>query len=722
MNKTNYALITALYDTKGADLYNDVYFPIIKYEIVNKYHSQVDVEKYYDLEELQKSIDVDFGIVIPQIVLKQSIRCLYNNPNGISLSIYENGKYFKIKKAWDIDINLSIDNKSKDIEAAFVQLEDLYKQFLDTEGLAYEFSFVQFYTDNTEDILLYSEGLNSNVIIDEKYTNLAKFLCWIKKRNVELYNIANDIFWASIIAGFLKRNTADINIKSLNRVEYFLDSSLVLAALDLDNNDNVKYAREMLDIIISSGNIPKVHSLTIREIKYILNSVEKEQGPRPNSAIEEAYFRRNLSPSKILRIKNNLEKLISEIGIVIQSSSKSELDDIEHQYKNKKSVKDLEKFRGNSVINGIRDIHDVYVKDYIQKKRKDIVSIEKINAYFVTLNNDLISYFNLQAKQIPLLIHPSKIIVDLWIHSSHSSFVKKYGLTEIMSRCFALNQTDIRRKIRLVAKYYKESDSDYSEDNYKAVYEALINRSTKAINEVNSIIENEKEIDEEQERNNKEHIEALIRIALQEQLQKQEINSELSRKNIELEQSNQEIQKTLKEEKNIYEANQQLSAKQHEKDTLLIEKLRNNVGEISRINKIIEAKNVRLNQLGKEREKSVCMMKYYIILVVELLVICVLFMSILLIVYDSFSGKEITDFRSFFKNNWKSIIPLVLSVIALFIRDIKSLYILSPKIKYKDIKKEQLDSWDDSHHEYNKLKQEISELSHRIEELQKDIE
>lgn len=30
MTKTNYALITALYDTKGADLYNDVYFPIIK--------------------------------------------------------------------------------------------------------------------------------------------------------------------------------------------------------------------------------------------------------------------------------------------------------------------------------------------------------------------------------------------------------------------------------------------------------------------------------------------------------------------------------------------------------------------------------------------------------------------------------------------------------------------------------------------------------------------
>lgn len=32
MTKTNYALITALYDTKGADLYNDVYFPIMYLE------------------------------------------------------------------------------------------------------------------------------------------------------------------------------------------------------------------------------------------------------------------------------------------------------------------------------------------------------------------------------------------------------------------------------------------------------------------------------------------------------------------------------------------------------------------------------------------------------------------------------------------------------------------------------------------------------------------
>lgn len=80
-----------------------------------------------------------------------------------------------------------------------------------------------------------------------------------------------------------------------------------------------------------------------------------------------------------------------------------------------------------------------------------------------------------------------------------------------MSRCFALNNTDIRRKLRLVSKYYKESDETYSQDNYQAVYTALIKRSTKAIHEVNYVIKNEQEDIDNKEEVNKSHIQALIK-------------------------------------------------------------------------------------------------------------------------------------------------------------------------------------------------------------------
>ena len=63
MDKSNFALISALYDTKGADLYNDVYFQIIKYEIVNQYYTQINIEKYYDIEEYK-------GLLIKILELK----------------------------------------------------------------------------------------------------------------------------------------------------------------------------------------------------------------------------------------------------------------------------------------------------------------------------------------------------------------------------------------------------------------------------------------------------------------------------------------------------------------------------------------------------------------------------------------------------------------------------------------------------------------------------
>lgn len=717
MTKTNYALITALYDTKGADLYNDVYFPIIKYEIVNQYYTQVDIEKYYDIETLQDIIDSDFGIKIPLIVLKQSIRAIGKNKNGISLSIYENGKQFKIQKAWDISINLSIDSKSQEIAAKFEELEQQYKLFLETEGLFCENTFIDFYSDNTEEILSYLEGNNSDAIINEKYVNLAHFLLWIKENKIELYNIANDIFWGSIIAGFLKRNTADINIKSDDKVEYFLDSALILAALDLDNTDNVKYANELLEIIKYAGSIPKVHSLTIREVKYILNSVEKEQGPRPNTAIEEAYHRRKLTSSKILQIKNNLSQLIEEKGIVIFPSSETDLDNIEISYKYKQSVKLLENFRKGNSNNGIRDIHDVYLRDFIAKKRKDIVSIEKVNSYFVSLNSDLISYFNKQAQgKLSLLIHPAKIIIDLWIHSSHSSFVKKNGLVEIMSRCFALNNTDIRRKLRLVGKYYKESDGNYSHENYQAIYNALICRSTKAINEINLIIDNEEKDVENKEELNKKHIEALIKIAVKEELEKKERNSDLSRQ---IEQ--------LSEAKRIAESEAALSQKQTETDKKDIQFLKEqsnqykeNIQELqnrlqkqerrNEINERIAAISNELVKLDKEKEKSICMAKFYLIFILECLFLLSGLTCIIWFIFPYIIKSSTIDFKSYMLANLGLIIGFCVSAIGFVVRTIQHLYILTPKVKYDLIRTEQINYWLKQNTQYNNLKDELNEL------------
>lgn len=728
MNKTNYALISALYDTKGADLYNDVYFPIIKYEIVNQYYTQVDIEKYYDLEELQGIINTDFGIMIPLIVLRQAIRAIGTNSNGISLSVYENGKLFKIKKAWDISINVSIDNRSHELVTKFNALEQAYKNFLEIEGLSCENTFIDFYSDNTEEILTHLERGNGGAIIDEKYINLTRFLFWIKEHNAELYNIANDVFWGSIIAGFLKRSTADISIKSGDKVEYFLDSALVLAALDLDNVDNANYANELLDIIKKSGNYPKVHALTVREIKNILSSVEKEQGPRPNTAIEEAYHRRNLTPTKILQIKNNLTKLITDKEIIIFPSSETDLDNIELEYKNKHTVKDLETFRGKSNNNSLRDIHDVYLRDLILKKRKDIVSVEKVNAYFVSLNSDLIRYFNdLNKGKLPLLIHPAKIIINLWIHNSHCSFVKKNGLTEIMSRCFALNNTDIRRKLQLVAKYYKESNENYSVENYQAVYSALINRSAKAIHEVDLVIENEQKNIANKEELNKSHIEALVKIAVDEQLIRQQKNSELSNELAELSENIKKANDVItssKQQKQIDDStiqslkNQFSIEKSQIQNTILnLESELNKQKELNNINEQINSTSQKLSQMETEKENSICLIKFYLIIGLEFVFFSGIILSLILLGNSYFNNENAINFKTYLLSNLLLIIGFFTSAIGFTVRTVQQLYVLSPKIKYDYVKSEQITHWIKKHPEYNELKEILKELKTRKEQL-----
>jgi hypothetical protein len=696
MNKSNYALISALYDTKDANLYNDIYFPIIKYGITNLYYTQKNIEKYYELSDLQNAISDSFGIKIPLQVLKQSVRVVGNGNNDVSISIFENGKRFKIKKAWDIALNVSIDNKSEEIETKFSTLELLFKRFLEAEQLSFEKPFLDFFSDNTEEIFNYVEENENNAIINEKYVNVTRFLTCLKNENIDLFNIANDIFWGAIIAGFLKRKTVEINIKPIEKVEYYLDTALVLAILDLDNQDNVSYGQELLEIIKSSGNIPKVHSLTIREISNILTSVEREQIPRPNSAIEEAYHRRDLTPSKILQIKNKLSQLIEEKGISIWSVSENELDTIEIEYKNKKSVKDLEKYRNPFFYNyTIRDIHDVYLRDFIKKKRGDKIAIEKINSYFVSLNTELISYFKQEStsKIKSEIIHPAKIITDLWIHNSQCTLLKENALTEVMSRCFALNNTDIRRKLRLVSKYYKETDTDYSEDTYRAIYSALINRSSQALKAVEEISITEQANPTNKEEINRNKVQALIKIAVDEETNKKQ-------RLIALTKAKEQLEQDIKSKDDLLS----VTDKSNSQDKEIIKQLKKKLEINEKINEI----STDISELEKNKDQSISKVKYYIIIGLEIIfvlgfIVCLLFLIL------SYTKNNDIILKEWIKDNISLLVGGFISAIGFLCR-VHNMYLLSPKIRYEDNTREQINYWISKNPKYNELKDQLSQL------------
>ena len=74
----NYALISALYASKTNGLYSDVYFPIIKYTIVQLFNRKAlnNSPVYYTSQDVIDFIEEKFKIHIPLVVITKSLEKL----------------------------------------------------------------------------------------------------------------------------------------------------------------------------------------------------------------------------------------------------------------------------------------------------------------------------------------------------------------------------------------------------------------------------------------------------------------------------------------------------------------------------------------------------------------------------------------------------------------------------------------------------------------------
>lgn len=480
MQKSNFALISALYDNANAGLYSDVYFPIIKYTIVSLFYDERLKKDYYTLLNIQDYIKEHFGIEIPSLVLQSAVKSLQQKESDkFNFVLYENGKQFQIKQAWDCSVNIQVDKLYGEFTNKREKLENEYLLYLKNENLEDDKKFIDFISDNTDDILGYFEGNDCNKV-DEKYTTMAFFLDYLFKNNKELFSIANKLFWGSIIAGFLKRNPSEMGpLKSAEPHEYFLDTSLIMALLKLSTSEHEKYSLELLAIIKSSGGVARVHPMTLREVSNIILSVENFGCPKPNTEIASAYERYNLTKTKLLKIRTQTEQLLDRCGVSkLPMMTEYELKQAISEYQNKKDVIELQKVRDPFNQNNedkFRDIHDIYMDDYIRGRKK---TKKEKNISFVTLNKELIAFCRSRSNNRDSnLMHPGKIIIEQWMNNTKGSTLKTSALTEVLSRCLVLNNQNIRQKLAIVSKTYNEISEAFEPELYKEIMLALYKRS-----------------------------------------------------------------------------------------------------------------------------------------------------------------------------------------------------------------------------------------------------
>jgi len=181
-NKSNIALIATLYSNHNADLYSDIYFPIINYGIATICKDQYDFEKYYDIDNLQKIIESQFGIKIPLIVLRQALTALVNHQKDIILKLYDKGTKFQIRKNWNVLIDESIEDRLSLILDEFAQLEKSFQEYVIRQNISTDKTFLDFFSDNTEDIFKYLDQLDSIPSINEQSSSIGNLGCGFNKK------------------------------------------------------------------------------------------------------------------------------------------------------------------------------------------------------------------------------------------------------------------------------------------------------------------------------------------------------------------------------------------------------------------------------------------------------------------------------------------------------------------------------------------------------------
>lgn len=488
MQKSNYALVSALYANKTKGLYSDIYFPIIRYALVKIFIAKVETDTYSSADRVAEYIDEKFGIHIPTIVIAKSIsKISMHKDENLQLVIYEGGQSFHINKAVFSEDELDIEKEEHYFSDNLETIEHEYKSFIDSHGCNDDsISFLQFISDNTDDILGYFDG-EDKTRVDDKYATLIFFLQYLHESNLNLYNIVNQLFWSSIIVAFLKSEKPLVEDSENGlKTEFYLDTSIILGLLELSTPMREAYSKEVFTIIKNSGGILRANPLTIDEVTYILQSVELN-GANPMTDIASACERRRLIPNQIAQIRLNIDSILAQIGVqIFPVMSPTEKQRLVAEYKGKKVTKLLGEFRRKKPESysrdNFREIHDLYLDDFVKRRRKEKNNAE--NVFFVTNNIDLIDFCKTQNKGVSYMISTGKVVLDLWMHYSKPIDISNCVLTETMARCLELHRSNVRYKLAEVARFFNKTKDNFDPKVYKDFIGHLYRRAKNVISMV----------------------------------------------------------------------------------------------------------------------------------------------------------------------------------------------------------------------------------------------
>ncbi len=539
---TSYSFIASLNET-GNDIYKAVYLPLFK-RAMYLYAKQKNTGKDTDI---QKTVFDEYEIDMPLVITRKLIEAIEKDlsrreKEKFGYKSFEGGKSFQFNSYSYASLEESYDRERRQINA-LQEAFSVYVKFEtggSTEGIPSFTDFINRYKNELSSFLSGKTKDAKSFEIDVSYLLHVKFLKHIESYNDALYKIVEHIYIGVIIASYLEQNI-DINTKPNNKVTYFLDTKIVLEALNLQNSEDTLPTKELIKLIRDSGGDIRILDITLTEIQGIISTaIANYNKENPTTTINEACLRIGKNRTWLTTINGRLEDYVKEeLKVNISSIPESDLK----EFYASKDTTDLKQiwYRKNAAE------HDVAAYLYVRKRRKqehDKPHMQQASCWFITANKRL-SKFNISKKENG---HPCEIVMPqdltslLFLQNPHrnSQKISSIGLGEIIAQTI-FEEYPSKDIINEFDNVIRENEN-IRQDDYKNLLLAVSHEST---------IKIQKLLDENIENKEKFNSEVHSMIARERQNR-----LELERKTKE---ASEQHQKDEEEKKKLKDSNQNLS-------------------------------------------------------------------------------------------------------------------------------------------------------------------
>lgn len=556
---TSYSFLAALSENE-TDIYKTVYLPLFK-RAISSYAAKKSSKVSNSIQgtdiDIQSIILEEYGIEVPILIVRKLIKAVGTSlskkeRNIFKFDIFEDGKAFQFTNYNYFSTEEIYDRERRNAQA----LQQAFEDYLKSENLSEKNipSFSQFIDKNKCNLSSFFSGKNGLIHdVEGSFMAHVNFLQHIEGGYHYLYQTAERIYLGSVIASFLETGV-DLESKMDNNIIYYLDTQIVLEALDLQKAEDTLPTQELLKLIRATGGKIRLLDITINEIHKIIElAINNYSKSHPTTTVNEACVRIGKNKTWLISINGKLESFIkAELQVDIDGILETKMS----LYSKSEDVNLLKQTR----IHKSTAIHDVAAYLHVRDRREGNIRLfQKAKYWFVTANKKLAD-FNISRKTngfVNETIMPEELTSLLFLKNPQklAKKVSQIGLNELIAQTLSEEYAS-KELINEIDIAIKES-ADLSAEDYNILFSSIALQSTNKIQKLLEEISDKRKfnesihklIEKERTKRAKSKEEKLQRQKLFEEVNHEKLSLEEKLKNLEAKLSQGEKEREEKQER-----------------------------------------------------------------------------------------------------------------------------------------------------------------------------